>query len=436
MKKMIFTIVFFSTIFSYGQKIETYKLKTTVISGNGPFLGGLVPTLTIKGVEISNDLISKRNIKKYIVKQFNLQPPQYYYSKFLKGEIDRKVLMEVLNIFETDTSNLSRNTVKQDVRILVGETFSGDKFYAIDLNHDQSFAEEHFIYYVTKNNFIKPDKIPEPKLTVEVYYKHKLITKQINIKPYPYKSAFKYRDSVDNYLYLMMKSNEYKKATLLLEKNVYDIAISNESPSIYYTSKKTVIYIMEKGKGFDKKYQYRIGDSVYINKYVIYIKEIDLLGDELIVEVYNKNTEIINGFRENEQVLNINTVSIDSVKVSLNDFRNRYILIDFWGTWCGPCKENIPLLRAMHKKFLNKEFVIIGIASDKELSLVRNYVNIEAIKWLNVFDSFENPAIVKTFRVEIFPTYLLIDKNGKIVIRAEGKDGLLKIDKYLDKILK
>lgn len=118
-----------------------------------------------------------------------------------------------------------------------------------------------------------------------------------------------------------------------------------------------------------------------------------------------------------------------------SDTVRKYILIDFWGTWCRPCLELTGNLKAIANKYDKNKLEILGIAFDSEVGDVKKYLEKESISWSNLFDSQKESVIVNRFKVDAFPTFLLIDKDGKIVIRGTTKEALLKIEDFLNKAL-
>ncbi len=421
-----------------GQNSKLYNLKTTNVLGNGVFGGGLVPAnMSDTNILLDIEFIKKNNIKKYIIKQANFQPAQYYYNRFIDGKIQYEFLKPILARFQTDSSELSKNNISQGIKILIAETNDSNKFYIVDANNNSSFYDERMINYETKGLFVKPELIPYSEVDVELFYAHKIQWKKINIKIHPFKTGYKYRDSIENYFYIMVESFEHRTATITLGLNTYVFFISNQKPSLNYSTNNTVFHIYNKNKKkINTKYLNLINDTVSVDGYDFILKEISAFGEEIVIEVNSKKKEFSRGFKENQLASPIYSNDLSGKIVQLQDFKGKYILLDFWGTWCVPCKENIPYLKKMYKKYSAKEFSIVGIASDKDLAIVKKYVDMDEITWVNIFDSFDDPRIIKAFRVEVFPTYLLIDKTGVIVIRTDGKEGLLKIDKYLNKILK
>ncbi len=78
---------------------------------------------------------------------------------------------------------------------------------------------------------------------------------------------------------------------------------------------------------------------------------------------------------------------------------------------------------------------MISIANDKDESVVKEYLKKEKVDWINLFDNSSDPVICNKFKIQSYPTFILIDPSGKIIKRAVGKEGLISIKQILSKIM-
>jgi len=121
--------------------------------------------------------------------------------------------------------------------------------------------------------------------------------------------------------------------------------------------------------------------------------------------------------------------------------QGKYVLIDFWGSWCGPCRAGNPHLKTLYAKYKDKGFEIVGIADEKNNELNeavnswKQAVEKDGLPWINVLNNFDKHTtdLVSRYAINGFPTKLLLDKNGTVIFREVGSGGE-ELDKMLVKI--
>jgi thiol-disulfide isomerase/thioredoxin len=113
--------------------------------------------------------------------------------------------------------------------------------------------------------------------------------------------------------------------------------------------------------------------------------------------------------------------TIDGEEYRLSDFRGRYVLLDFWGSWCGPCVQEIPNLVQIWDRYGDRDFVMISISNDASANnwsgddLV-NYTTKREMHWPQVLDD-ANTTIHKLYNIQFWPNMFLIDKEGNVLQR-------------------
>lgn len=103
--------------------------------------------------------------------------------------------------------------------------------------------------------------------------------------------------------------------------------------------------------------------------------------------------------------------------VKLSDFKGKYVLLDFWATWCRPCIAEIPNLKAVREEFIKEDFEVVSICVDKA-DFKLNWEKIikeHDAQWPQLFDASGTAA--RDYAIEFFPTIFLLDKEGQIIAR-------------------
>lgn len=130
---------------------------------------------------------------------------------------------------------------------------------------------------------------------------------------------------------------------------------------------------------------------------------------------------------------------VNGKPVSLSQFRGKYVLLDFWGSWCGPCRAANPHLKELYSAYAAKGFEILGVASEKVSGqaqaekMWKEAIEKDGLIWTNVLNNelSMNQDVVQLYNIEGYPTQILLDKEGKVIGRWLGAAG-----KQLDDKLK
>lgn len=126
----------------------------------------------------------------------------------------------------------------------------------------------------------------------------------------------------------------------------------------------------------------------------------------------------------------------DSTKFTLSSLRGHYTMIDFWASWCHPCRQAIPHWKEVYSKYHDKGFDILSVSDDNNWSAWTKAMDVEKMPWHQVDDKFSRknmPADVGSLYMTTFiPFYVLLDKEGKILVYSGDE---AKIDAKLEELL-
>lgn len=112
--------------------------------------------------------------------------------------------------------------------------------------------------------------------------------------------------------------------------------------------------------------------------------------------------------------LDFSAKDISGATVKLSALKGKVVLLDFWATWCPPCRAEIPSLLEINRKFKDKEFVLVSISLDSDLRAARQFVKDKEMDWVHIIDAEAGRAIATLYQVEYIPSTFIIGRTGKI----------------------
>lgn len=232
---------------------------------------------------------------------------------------------------------------------------------------------------------------------------------------------------------LYAKSSEEKKKAFTIIKEYAQANPSSEVNVLLFDwlssfDDKTKIYeIMDKGlfKGAYKELE---------DRYLELMKKFEELRAKAKAEQKARDKELENkGI--GEMAPDFTLKNTKGTSVSLESLRGKWVVLDFWATWCGPCKASMPHLKEYYEKYAGK-FEVLGIAGSSKEEDWKTMVKDMKLPWINVINpqnTTEKEDVLKLYSIEAFPTYIIIDKEGKIYKKFIGASR--KLYDELDKIL-
>ena len=142
----------------------------------------------------------------------------------------------------------------------------------------------------------------------------------------------------------------------------------------------------------------------------------------LFLMVFSLN--LFSQMRPGQNAVNLSLPDLNGKTVSLSEFKGKVVLLDFWASWCGPCRHNNPRLVKLYNKFHDKGFEIYGVSLDEDTKSWKKAVRNDKLNWVQVIDDKGWDAVsIATYGINFIPSSFLIDRDGVIrTINAEGSE--------------
>jgi len=108
----------------------------------------------------------------------------------------------------------------------------------------------------------------------------------------------------------------------------------------------------------------------------------------------------------------------DNREISLKDFKGRVVYLDFWATWCPPCRKSFPWMDEMHERYKDEGLSIIAVSVDKKREQIEQFINRIEPAFIIAHDP--SGDVAKDYELRAMPTTYLINRNGQLVMTHMG----------------
>lgn len=325
---------------------------------------------------------------------------------------------------------------KQKIYIYVGlNEERTEKYVIVDCNNNLDFGDEK-LYTFSLKDYDIPSYTPEqyalcPQIKVKMSFEDCPDCCIIDLVVNPFysdKSESKYDSKDQYYLDTGIFTNFYQQGILDIEGKRVFINESKSTdfrlPCPYESINASSVYRFYQLEDTSSPLSYSLGDTISLVDRKIHISAFDknrLYLDEIGVA--------IDSSRVGSYLPDLYSIGLsDSTTIHLNYLmKDKYVFIDFWGSWCGPCITTLPKLKEFYDKVKGRnDVLVLGVALEhkKDIGKLKKIIRENSVEWINVWSDFSTrkslDSVHGKLRIDVFPTYMVIDKKGKIVYKDKS----------------
>ena len=416
MKKLLILLILFNLFACQkeSKKSDLIHLKLKEIEGYGPFekrFGFLDWTpLTEKGIWGNTKVETTgtpKNWTKSNVTQVWFDAHQFAYQNYKQGNLSDEFFNDLKVSWKIDLNKrkLSEKPINCFVHVAIGKNQNDELEYIIDTNYDNDFSDEQILKPTPRAFELDYQKLIDNSKSVVAQISTNNGIKEKEIK------ILVLSTSDGDLIY-----NFPKIAETFYQEN--RILVSNGFSNLTYDDKSLIAIDNESSEFVNFNEFIEIDNKLYKNLGV------DINSNELRLQEMPEDTILYSsrvGFNAKPFVVK-QLESNDSL--NLNFFQDKLLYLEFWGTWCAPCINEIPNLKKAYDKTDRNDVEFLGVAVFDTKEKLKNAIEKYEINWPQVLDADAN-KFKENYNVTGYPTSFLIDKKGKIIAKNLRGEKLL-----------
>lgn len=354
-------------------------------------------------------------------------------NNYFENETDKKRLQ----YYVKDTTKMLHKDFSYQINAISGFK-DGKQVIIVDTQGNNNYGDDEMIVFDKKTDFEnseKLNKLPIRSLTYDIASYDTIVSlkRKFQIFPnpnHPWINHLVKTKELRKYA-LLLKVKDYWKGEVNVENTIYDVAIQGENKfeNIILLVRPDTLKNKNIGKAFNRNFTYYMNDTISLSDNLY---KVDSIYDDMSKLILKKNTnnKPFYNFRLGYNIRNYKLKTFDNQEFQINDLLGKkYILLDFWGTWCAPCKELTPELVRLNKELADKVNVL-GIAYRSPLKDAKKYVLDNNMDWQYAY-SKGREGIINDLNIVSYPTFILLNSDRKIIYRGSGKDALNDIESLI-----
>jgi len=377
------------------------------------------------------------SLRNFLFTIFHTDFKQHAFQSYIEGKLSKEYYFAVLEdwVDKYEPDKYSKRFVKEAIAIAAGYDKKGNLLLFVDKNNNFDLSDDNPIIISPKSKseqFFERIKNIKPVEATFEYYDGKQIKKSkisllINYGPDAYGGK-----KEGSPIKLFVGIDQYFKGNFVFNNVTYNIYIRNKKGK----TEKGYIEIKLCDSKNDNLTELSEMESQSSDQFLKagnnYFKIANITpGGKYLTLVRQNVTSETQGTQPGFKAMDFNAKTVSGNPISLKDLRGKYVYLDFWGSWCMPCREEIPGLKKLYEDYKDKSFIIIGIANDR-VEKLRKFVKENNISWPQILEEKDKKIIYK-YKISGYPTTFLINPAGTILYKnlrfKELGDKLAKIFK-------
>ena len=403
-----------ANLFCYSQVVE---LPLTVHNGYGPFsmgFGGASPIPENENNPWKNSYLKVSKFPQGLTEMkygnFETNIYQSVYQDYLSGNITKEWYNDLQKSWSwiPDTLNLSKIPVKTKIAFAYGKDLDGNLKIVVDTNNNLDLSDDKLFSLPEMSSFYlnySQEQLSQTyavNVSFEIYSHNKIVS--VNA---PLVIVF---NNFNNSVSIMYNFSQY----LTTQFKDEPIAVSSSNFTNLSYNDIGVIFInsLKDGEKVDRENILRKNEYIEIKDDIYKIIGVNTNRNTLVLEKINlPKTQIFSTQIGYKSHLFQEKKFTTEATISLESLKGKYVLLDFWAEWCGPCIQEFSTLKELYAKTDREKFEIIGIAGRSTSEGIKKLIDRHTIVWPQILSD----TLVKMYGVNSFPTTILLDTNGTVI---------------------